>query len=131
MDDQKTHERGICVYYYEGAYGPTIRIDIQTLDELKKIKSLFLDLAESKRLTVDLLDVPGVSATGVDHFTLGKIATTEEVEKSLERKESQVIGVGFIWSLSANGWRRCAGLIDGLIEYNHPSHQYLTQEGVD
>ena len=131
MDDEKIAGRGIRVDYYEGAYGPTIRIDAQTLDDLNKIKSMFVELAQTRRSVINFLDVVGVHTTGLDQFTLERVETTDEFGKSLKHQRSELAGVGFVWSLPANGWKRCAGLIDGLIEYNRPSHQYLTKEGVD
>jgi hypothetical protein len=129
MADEKQGKAGIRVDFYDGAYGPTIRIDANTLEDLNRIKSVFLNLAEQGH-EINLLDLIGASVSGVDRLTLKRVEVSEEQTKSLKRKGSR-LGIEFVWSLSAKGWQRRAGLVDGLINFNRPSHQYLTEEGVD
>ena len=124
-------ELGIRVNYYEGAYSPWIRIDTDTLEELNTIKSIFLSLAEAGPSMVDFLDALRVTATGLDHLILERAEIPETVDKCLVRTETERGTVSFVWSLPVREWKRCAGLIDGIIEYNRPAHQYLTHEGVD
>lgn len=130
MDDQQLDKRRIRVDYYQGAYGPTIRIDTHTIDELLKIKSLFLNLAESKLASVNFIDSVDACTEGLDELVLERAETTDKPDKHL-RKEDQMGHLRFVWSLPSSGWTRCAGLIDGVIGYNLPSHQYLSREGVD
>jgi hypothetical protein len=116
---------------YDGAYGLTIRIDTHTLDQLNRIKQPFLEIANSERETIDFLKYINAYATGLDRFTIRRVEWLEIPSKSLARQMNKVIGARFIWSLSKDGWLRCAGLVDGLIDYARPSHQYLTHGGID
>ena len=38
------NKNSILLDYYDGAYGPTIRIDVQSIETLVRIKNLFLQL---------------------------------------------------------------------------------------
>ena len=44
----------ITVDYYNGAYGPTIRIAVSCLQHLTHLRDVFADLAQGKRRTADL-----------------------------------------------------------------------------
>ena len=121
----------IVIDYYQGAYGPTIRIDIQTMENLVKLKNIFLQLAESKKEAMDLVRLESVTATGINQFILKTVPPNQEQEKKLRREKDNTNNVAFYWSMSWRGWQRCAGLIDGLIESQGAGHQYLTEEGVD
>lgn len=131
MGQRKNGEDRITIDYYQGAYGPTIRIDIQTMQSLVTIKNIFLQLAESKKKATDLVTVESVHATGVDQLILKDVSPNQERAKKLQREKDNTKTVTFYWSMSRPGWQRCAGLIDGLIESQRAGHQYLTDEGVD
>lgn len=135
MKKQNPDAKEIVVDYYDGAYGPTLRVDIQALDDLLRIKGLFLELAESKRVTVDFLQLDSIRATGIKKLILRRIKEGAKLEKALELKPSERGDVVFHWTLPSRGWRRCAGLVDGLIDGlikgKGPGHQYLTEEGID
>jgi hypothetical protein len=121
----------IVVDYYQGAYGPTIRIDIQTRENLVKLKDIFLQLAKSKKETTDLVTLKSVNATGLKQLILKVISSNQEREKKLKLEEGSTGNVAFSWSMSSAGWQRCAGLMDGLLEPDRPGHQYLTEEDID
>lgn len=121
----------IVIDYYQGAYGPTIRIDIQTMENLVKVKNIFRQLAELKKETIDLARVESVNATGLKQLILKVVPPNQEIEKKLKLEEGSAGNIAFSWTMPSTGWRRCAGLIDGLIESGHPGHQYLTEEGLD
>jgi hypothetical protein len=128
MTDQLVPKSRIRIDYYEGAYGPTLRIDTNRISDLEMIMSLFLDLAENKHKTIDFLSTTHATSTNVDQFRLRRISV-ENLREGLAREGKR--GNKFVWSLSGPEWKRRAGLIAGLIQYNGPSHQYLTEEGVD
>jgi hypothetical protein len=120
----------ILVDYYEGAYGRTIRIDVQSQVRLLQMKNLFLKLAESVD-QIDIADVESVVVTGLDQMNLKRVPSGNEHSKKLVLEDKGTGRVICTWSMHSEGWRRCAGLVDGLLKYNAPGHQYLTHEGVD
>lgn len=127
MDENKQ----IQVDYYDGAYGPTIRIDTHTLDQLNKVKQSFVEIATCERDAIDFLAYINAYATGLDRFIIRRVEWIEMDSKNLVHQTDKIYGSRFIWSLSKDEWIRCAGLVDGLIDYDRPSHQYLSQEGID
>ena len=117
--------------FYQGAYGPTIRIDVQDVASLIKIKELFLELAISARKKTDLAELPWIKASGLRQLVLTQAPEREGCVKNLALRKDKDGSIALEWSLSSSGWKRCAGLIDGLIRLNSPAHQYLTEEGID
>jgi hypothetical protein len=130
MSDRRDNSDNILVDYYRGAYGPTIRIDVQTREKLIQIKKVFLKLAESQG-QADLADVESTLITGFERIILESLPVYENRPKKLEFETRDDGRIVCRWSLDCTGWRRCVGLIDGLLTYNSPSHQYLTKEGID
>jgi hypothetical protein len=124
-------QKEILLDYYEGAYGPTIRIDAQSMEDLLGIKNIFLQLAGSSSQAIDLAEKEGVKTTGLNQFILRWVPDKPEVKKKLVLLSNTNTDIAFEWAMSAKNWKRIAGLIDGLIESNAPGHQYLTEEGVD
>jgi hypothetical protein len=131
MGRSEPHGKVILLDYYQGAYGPTIRIDVQEVDPLVRLREMFLSLAEAKQETVSLVEIDAVRATEIDNLILKLLPAHQDDEKSLRRVSESRGAVVFCWSMSSRGWRRCAGLVDGLLEVEVPAHQYLTQEGID
>lgn len=117
--------------FYRGAYGPTIRIDVQDVPSLMKIKELFLELATSAKKKTNLAELPWIKASGLRQLVLTQAPDREGRVKSLALRKGKDESIAFDWSLSSSGWKRCAALIDGLIRLNSPAHQYLTEEGID
>lgn len=131
MEQCETHGNGILLDYYQGAYGPTIRIDVQEVSFLVRLKEMFLRLAEGKEETVSLVETDSIRATGFDNLILRLVPSHRDDAKNLKLVSEGREAIVFRWSLSPRGWRRCAGLVDGLLEAGFPAHQYLTQEGID
>ena len=125
------NKKAILLDYYEGAYGPTIRIDVQSHMALTIIKDLFLQLAESKKTMIDLVQIDSVKAIGLNALLLKGVPDNQEPDKKLVLSSHTVTGNFFEWTMSLRNWKRAAGLIDGLLEYNRPGHQYLTEEAID
>lgn len=122
----------ILMDYYEGAFGPTIRINICSLETLVQVRNIFLQLAEARVREVKLHKVESVKVTNVKGLTLRLIdGNRERTMKTLELEDNTPEGPVFYWFKSSLGWIECAELIEGLIERNAPGHQYLTDEGID
>ena len=111
--------------YYAGAYGPTIRFDCISLDDLRVLREVFRRLALGESREVLLHRLEGLSVSNLEELTLALVDV--EARVSLRRLNRG----SFLWVNTMDGWGRCCGLLDGLIEPNEPGHQYLTDEGVD
>lgn len=131
MVNEDNSGTSILIDYYHGAYGPTIRIDVRSLENLLKIKHTFLMLAQAKMSEVNFHQVGAVEMTGMESLNLKLISGKTLREKTLVLVNTTVYGPVFEWSRCSAGWIKCSGLIDGLINLNSPGHQYLTDEAVD
>lgn len=125
------NNRDILLDYYSGAYGPTLRIGVPSIEALKRLEELFLKLAETNGHVADFARLNNVRVLGLDHFLLCSTPNTPESEKKLKRVSSDMTKPGFEWAMSPNEWKRVASLIGSLLEKKSPGHQYLTKEGVD
>lgn len=121
----------ILIDYYEGAYGPTIRIDTQSVQAIVRVKKIFLELALAQTSEINLCNDEYVEVIGVKSLALRLVTESEEKRKTLKLIQLTSEGPIFHWSRSSEGWKNCIDLIDGILKYSHPSHQYLTDEDID
>jgi len=126
MKDKST----IVLDYYEGAYGPTIRIDVQSVGALVKIKDFIQQLAESRISSINLTEAEGIKAAGFSKIIFEVSLDNKAEEKLLLRKNGSE-GIIINWAMFPASWERVHGLVSGLLECGCPAHQYLTKEGVD
>jgi hypothetical protein len=127
----EANEDRVVVDYYAGAYGPTIRVAINSLEHLKSIRDLFASLAAGQLKSVKLSDVIAAKVSGMKSLHLERIFEERVLSKSLAVVGHQAEGPEFVWSQSALGWIECAELINSIVKNNRPGHQYLTIESVD
>lgn len=120
----------IVLDYYEGAYGPTIRIDVQSVDALTKIRDFIHQLAESTISSIDLTEEEGVKATGFSRIILA-VSDDHKTEEKLLLLKNGSEGIIINWAMFPASWGRVHGLVNGLFECGYSAHQYLTKEGVD
>lgn len=121
----------ILLDYYDGAYGPTLRIDVQSTPSLLRIKDVFIQLAGSKELTINFTEIPFVKVIGLDQLILKRVVSDKDQEKKLKFVKNNPGEIVFCWVMAASGWELCVDLIHGILDSNHPGHQYLTEEGID
>jgi hypothetical protein len=110
---------------YQGAYGLTIRFDSNSLDPLYTLRDTFKRLAMGETSDIALHRLDGLAVSNLEELTLGVVDAEPEVSLRRLRRGT------FRWVNTKKGWQRCCGLIDGLITFKKPSHQYLTNEDVD
>jgi hypothetical protein len=122
-------EKPIRVVFYAGAYGPTLRVCIDSARQLERVKRMFSRFAHA-RLT------DGEFAALVNGATYEQLSSwkIELVQRGLPRKGLVKVSASspapaFVWSLPPDGWRLCLELIDAF--GTAAGHQYLTTEGVD
>lgn len=114
--------------YYQGAYGPTIRLGTESLETLMELKSLLEELRRGQRASLTLTDLPGLTVTNLDSLVL------RVVEKQptcvIRRVEGDT--TAFLWENTADWWSDEIARIDAMIESgNQPGHQYLSNEAGD
>jgi hypothetical protein len=121
----------LCIDFYSGAYGPTIRINSASIEGLCLLRGWFKKLAEESTIELAMSTAREVSLSGISDLVLRVLPASQERPKSLERTGLTGRDPEFVWARSPEGWWDCVGLVDGLMEANSAGHQYLTTEGVD
>jgi hypothetical protein len=118
----------IDIDYYQGAYGPTIRMGVHSTEGLAAVRRILQDLAAGKIRECRFGELAFVQLTGMDALLLKTVPGNRRKTVELERKEN---GANvFCWSNSLDGWNHCVGLLDGITG-TIPSHQYLSHEEID
>jgi len=106
--------------FYEGAYSPTIRIDVQTIEWLKLLKYWILQLKSNALQTLDLITLGDVDKDEIaeQNLILGSKSTAAHV--SLKHSEN----LAFIWTISAE----MIDIIDDFTVCNKAGHHYLNED---
>jgi hypothetical protein len=109
--------------FYAGAYGPTLRIDVQERSGLLVLVRLFDQLATGTAVE-SMLDANADFELG--HCAGARLRCVAKIDRS------RVVRSGgeppFIeWSLSADEWANCVSFTEPLLEMDSPVHQYLVQ----
>jgi hypothetical protein len=112
---------------YDGAYGKTLRIDIQSVESLRALVKLFEGLREgtvgesSLRGLGQAVLVPPLADVRLLRSEVGSIDVTKAGEETL-----------IVWNQPLSGWANAVGLLQPLVECAQArkgAHQYLTQPG--
>lgn len=114
---------------YEGAYGPTLRIDTQTATALAAVRDLLIVLAEGRVAGHDLAKDDRFVLSGIASIALTVGADRQELGLRKIKGHGGIDSI--LWVLDREGWRTRVGLVGGLLEASRPGHQYLTTEGQD
>jgi hypothetical protein len=121
--------RQLLLAYYVGAYGPTIRIDAQSLEDLVAVGQLFRRLASDAVQEADFGQALGCRLDSIGSLMVRSVKS--RLSKALELQyytEGQPV---FGWSNTGEEWLEQAERVDVLAAADSPGHQYLTCEGVD
>ena len=122
-------ENRVLVEYYQGAYGPTLIVLLNSPQDGMHFKSIFLELAQGNVREAKFSQADFLRLENVKDVTLQVTAQPKE-KKSLTRI-NDADEIAFNWSQTQDGWIRSVGLLDGLITADSPGHQYFTSEAVD
>jgi hypothetical protein len=119
--------RAILLDCYDGAYGETLRIDIQSVESLRVLMQLLEGLragtvseASLKSLKQAFL-VPPLADVKLLTSQVASIGITKAGEGTL-----------IAWNAPLSGWANAVGLLQPLVDYGQArkgAHQYLTQPG--
>ena len=119
-------ESNLILEYYDGAYGPTIRISTPSIDELKKIKHVFEIMALHEVTEINLESRLKVRMIGISSLHLKKDSNETTLTSNLKLISEPSSLSKVVWTNSTIGWHECADLVDGIIESRNPGHAYLT-----
>lgn len=123
-------KNSIVLDYYEGTYGPTIRIDVQSVEALAKIRDFIQQLSESTISSIDLAEAEGINAAGFSRVIF-EVSVGHKTEEKLLLCKNGSEGIIINWAMFPASWERVHDLVNGLLECGCSAHQYLTKEGVD
>lgn len=113
--------------FYQGAYGPTIRIDVQDIGWLKLFRESLVQLS-SKKTELDLLSLNNVEKDEISGFKIALGFSTKLSTVSNMQSEKYP---AFLWTVSAENVKRTIGAIDWFLESNKAGHYYLYEDDVD
>lgn len=113
------------VDFYQGAYGPTIRIDIQNAEWLKLFKESIIQL---KNKAISELDLLGLH--GVDKGDISELKLLVGLNPSLVLISPTQTGnhASFRWTINAETIKNIMSAIDSFIRSNKSGHFYLYEE---
>jgi len=117
------------IAFYEGAYGPTIRLDAKTADELMLLCRLFGKLVVGDVVQADLYKALACHSEGIQSLIVE--STPERPAKALELRGHGPEGAIFCWANTAEGWLELAERLDAILLVGIPGSRYLTREGID
>jgi hypothetical protein len=113
----------VMVTLYEGAYGPTLQIDVCSQAQLTALKQVFSSLSSAQVSTVEFRTLVEAVYDGLDSFILNicRACFGIKTTKSSDARSDVV------WSMTTDGWNDSLELLEGFSD--HPGHHYLTKEG--
>jgi hypothetical protein len=113
----------IRVSLYVGAYGPTLRIDMQSQAHVTLVRALLASLAEGQQSAARVVAGGPWAFDGLNELALAVDVRAPQRARVVAGATPQDTRVD--WRMSADGWQHCLGLLEGL---EGPGHQYLTEE---
>lgn len=112
----------IYVDYYLSAYGKTLLIQSNGIENLIALKDVFSKLAYNQLDQFSLSDIQNIKLTNISD-----VVFTNKSTYVYAKEKNNVIR----WEQPETDWYNCEGLIEGLIEgakVNQGGHQYFTPE---
>jgi len=111
---------------YDGAYGPTLRIDVHTTPQALVVNETLRRLASKPGVKIPVHESDSYSLSGVELVSL-ESTEAEPVGSRIQRPQSATLQ----WAMGQDEWRRCLALAEHLFDLERPGHQYLTTQGRD
>jgi hypothetical protein len=124
--------------HFDGAYGPTIWLDVDRPRDLSSLLDIFKKLARGDLKEVELCSALGARTENLGGLRLlleaGRQRAGKRLVKTRGGERTSAPGPhppSFVWSNSGSGWKRCAKIVAGLLRRDSPDRRDLTREGVD
>ena len=113
--------------FYEGKYGPTIRIDVRKTEWLELLKSMVLQMEEGALPELDLAGLGDTEKGEIGGLTLISGDTSALVRIPFQGAEYDE----FIWAVDAEARKEILSAVDSLIAWGKEARHYLYEgEGV-
>ncbi len=112
----------VVLAFYAGAYGPTVRLDVQAEAPLRLLEQTFRQLASATPTPIRLEAGPGYRVESCTHVLL------RTVSRHADSRVMKVLGEpgpSFDWAMTLDEWRDCASKTAKLLSGAAPGHQYL------
>ena len=119
----------IRVDFYPGAYGPTIRIILNTRQQLQTFLNTLQSLDANEDVSIALEELPDFALSGIQRFVFQTVLSTQESSKKLTISGGQNPSV--TWKQTREDWKLAADQVAVFTSGDSPSHHYLTYEGID
>jgi hypothetical protein len=126
--DPQSHGH-ILLVLYDGSYGRTLRIDLQSARHAAFVEDVLIRLAKEDIREVELPGAEEMRLEGLRKLklTLPGVGSNPSSDSIEEDRASGVVS----WIAPASSWERCHELSAALSSSSGPGHQYLTREGED
>ncbi len=112
--------------FYDGAYGPTIRVDVQAPAWLTLLKNLLIQIKNKKIAELDLLSLEGVEPYSISGLKLNLGLTSSLSLLSPVKSEKYA---SFQWTVGDEDIEFMISAINRLIHNNEPGHYYFNEQG--
>src|SRR4051794_30938233 len=108
----------VTMVFYEGAYGPTFRIDVDEAGELLRLRHLSGDLEAQRVAAMRLEEHLAARAAGTKGVTLQTCAARRAPRQTVFRHKARG-GFGeepeFLWRATVEQWSTCGALVNRLL----------------
>ena len=116
----------ILVSLYDGVYGRTLRIDLQSIAHARLLRAMFQSLHDGVRVSLKLLPDELWMFDGLSQLVLTTITRGDAGAREVRSDTQGSPSVD--WRMYADGWGSCLDLLATLVADAAPGHQYLTEE---
>ena len=123
---EKIENSKTVISYYQGAYGPTIRIDVKTKEWLEYFKGCVFSIIEGAEESIKLECLDDVEPIDAISLSLVKVHIKKHPKVLMADTNGKIHC--FTWFLDKDALIDLVGLIDGLLDCDQPGHQYLTND---
>ncbi|MBS1860982.1 MAG: hypothetical protein JSS68_04650 [Actinobacteria bacterium] len=115
--------------FYQGAHGPTIILEAQTLLGVDWFRRVLVKLSRDEEANFDLVSKPEMRIDGVDELKVETVPVQPDIPLT-RTAGSGYESAGFLWRQDTLRWAHASMLIEPMLK-GRPGHQYLTNEGRD
>jgi hypothetical protein len=115
--------------FFRGTDGPTLVFLFFEGEDLIRLKTIFLGLAQGEASEVSLRAAGIVEfASAIDDLVFVRFVNGGEPSRMVRKVRDTLRGPVFEFRRHKEGWLECAELIEGL---TGPGHQYLSRGSID
>ena len=117
------------LHFYQGAYGPTLLIQMYDQTQLEGLKAILRRVSESQPTKISLRE-SGILSTldGVDDLLFVLDPKDKDPSRMVRKVGEHSNQCVFQFQRDKEGWLECSELLGGLIS---PGHQYLSRGSSD